>query len=166
MVKTKVAIKHTLLSHFNRINENPRWKTATKIFIPENNLGNEATHMNSMIKRLSDVKTYWQKDDRPGISKTAAVSDNYQFLLYTKLQHNGIFFDMDCFTMSRKLSIEDLKFQLREQMERYHYEFDAIRNKVHLTGKMGGGKQDDLLIALMMSVYWGRAASRSKGRLN
>lgn len=163
MVKTKVAIKNTLRGHFERINSNTRFRGATKIFIPENNLGNEATHMDSMIKKLSDVRTYWQKDDRPGVNKNANVSDNYQFLLYTKLQHDGIFFDMDCFTTSRAMSLTNIKVLLREQMERYHYEFDPIRNKVHLTGKMGGDKQDDILIALMMAVYWGRVVLRDKG---
>ena len=165
LVKTKMQIKNALTGHFEAINRIGRFKTAMKIFIPENNLGNEATHMNSMIKNRPDVRTYWQKDDRPGVNKSAPVTDHYQFLLNTKLHENSLLFDFDAFTISKGMTLKSIRMLLREQMERYHYEFDQEKNKVHITGKQGGDKQDDLLIATMMAVYWGRACRKDPKRL-
>ena len=164
-VKTHVEIKHTLRRHFNAINKLNRFKACTKVFIPENNLGNEATHMNSMIKNLSDVQTYWQTEKRPGINKDNRKTVDYQFLLDTNLQVCAIGFDADCFTTGTRRSLEQTKLLLREQMERYHYEYDPTRDSQKLTGKMGEGKQDDLLIALMQGLYWGKASSRDPRRL-
>lgn len=165
-VKSKIAIKNTLRSHFDRINKVSRFKGIIKIFVPENNLGNEATHMNSMLKRYGDVKTYWQKDDKPGINKSADLTDNYQYLFYSKLQSNDIVFDMDAFTTSTTMKFEDMKRLAREQLEHVHYEFDPKTKKIHITGKGGPDQQDDLSVAIQMAVYWGRVALRDKsGRL-
>ena len=164
-MKTHVEIKNTLRRHFNQINRINRLKSSIKVFIPENNLGNEATHMNSMIKNLNDVKTYWQTEKRPGINKDNKRTVDYQFLLDTRLREAAIGFDVDCFTTGTKKSIKQIKILLREQMERYHYEYDPNRDTQKLTGKMGSDKQDDLLIALMQGLYWGRASGRDPRRL-
>ena len=164
-VKTHVEIKHALWRHFDSINNIIRFKSSTKVFIPENNLGNEATHMASMLKKRTDVKTYWQTEKKPGINKDHKTSDNYQFLMDTKLNHDGIRFDGDFFTNSKIYTRESIKDLLKEQMLIYHYEYDPVREKGKLTGKMGD-KQDDLLIATMQCLYYGRAAARDPRRIN
>jgi len=122
--------------------------------------------MQSMIKRLNDVRTYWQKDDKPGVNKTASITDNYQYLLYSKLQAEDIIFDMDAFTTSTHMKFSAVKAMLRQQLEHMHYEFDPKRNKVHITGKSGPDQQDDLPVALQQAVYWGRVVMRDKsGRI-
>lgn len=163
-VKSHVEIRHALRKHFNMINSIQRFTGSIKVFIPENNLGNEATHMNSMITDM-EIHTYWQTEKRPGVNKDAKATVNYQFLTDTKLQHCGIRFDVDCFTTNAKFNIESQKATLREQMERYHYVYDADRDTQKLTGKMGKNKQDDLLIAFMQGLYYGRANERDPRRL-
>lgn len=116
--------------------------------------------MHSMVKALPNVQTYWQRDDRPGVTKTHSSTMDYQFLLDTKLAHNGVRFDIDLFTTNRKEKLDSVKQNLRGQMERYHYEEQPGNKKVKLTGKMGGDMQDDLLIALMQCIYYGRACMR------
>lgn len=127
-------------------------------------MGNEATHMHSMLKDKPNVVTFWEKEDRPGIRKTHRNTDEYQFLMDTHLRNDAIRFDADAFTCNRKDNLKIMKNLLREQMESYHYEYDRDRNKVKLTGK-SADKQDDLNIALMMLLYWARVASRDPRRL-
>jgi len=114
---------------------------------------------------MSDVSTYWQTEKRPGINKDNRKTVDYQFLLDTKLRFLAIGFDVDCFTSGTKRTVEQTKQLLREQMERYHYEYDPVRDSQKLTGKMGSDKQDDLLIATMQGLYWGLASSRDPRRL-
>lgn len=137
---------------------------AIKIFIPENNLGNEATHMDNMIKDRPDVRTYWQKEDRPGITKDGRSADNYQYLFDKKLEDDAILFHRNAFTTSRKRNFAKTKSMLREQLDAFHYEYDSERDKVKITGK-GSGIQDDFAIAILQCVYHGRAATRDPRRL-
>lgn len=153
----------------DRINEMPQFAGATKVFIPEDNMGNEATHMANMLKSYPDVRTYWQRQDRPGILKTASTADDYQFLMNAKLKDCSVFMLNHLFTTSRGKTADGMKAMLREQMERYHYEI-AEPHSVHgrpkqtITGK-GGGAQDDLMIAVLMALYWGRVALRDSRRI-
>jgi hypothetical protein len=171
-VKTHAEIRNCLRHHFERINSFSTFKGSTKVFIPENNLGNEATHMHAMVSDMADVVTYYEKgkNQRPGVNKTLPITDDYQFLLGTKLHEHAVRFYTDYFTTSRRHTQESISGLLQEQMERYHYVYkegndDMSKGKYTITGKMGGDKQDDLLIALMMCVYWGRAALRDPRRL-
>ena len=127
-------------------------------------MGNEATHMHSMLRDKPDIVTYWEKEDRPGIRKTHRNTDDYQFLMDTHLRNDSIRFDSDCFTCNRSNNLPIMKNMLREQMEMFHYEYDSERDKVKLTGK-AADKQDDLNIALMMLLYWSRACARDPRRL-
>jgi len=163
-VKTHQEIKNTLRRHFDKINSLNRFKGCTKVFIPENNLGNEATHMENMIKNRQDVKTYWQTEKRPGVNKDQKKTDLYQYLLDSKLRNSDILFDAQCFTTGTKRSLDQTKSLLREQMEIYHYESNPNGTSQKLTGKQGH-KQDDLLIALMTALYYGRASGKDPRRL-
>lgn len=163
-MSTHLEIRNTLVRHFDKINSIARFKSAVKVFIPENNLGNEATHMHSMIRDRPDVRTYWEKEDRPGIRKSHRNTDDYHFLMDEYLGSNSIGFDTNTFTCSRKQSVNSVKNLAREQMEAYHIEYDKERNKKKLTGK-SNDKQDDLNIALMMLLYWARVIQRDPRRL-
>jgi hypothetical protein len=41
-----------LARHFGAIDNHPLWRAAKKIFIPENNLGLEASHMDTMVSQM------------------------------------------------------------------------------------------------------------------
>lgn len=163
-MKTHQEIKNTLRRHFDQINRFNRFEGCIKVFIPENNLGNEATHMENMIKNRRDVKTYWQTEKRPGVNKDQKKTDLYQYLLDTMLRNGDIRFDSQCFTSGSARSLDMLKILLREQLEIYHYETNPNGTTQKLTGKQGH-KQDDLLIALMTALYYGRASGRDPRRL-
>lgn len=57
---------------------NAFYKAARKHFVPENNLGIEASHMESMVRGITNLTTYWQhEDDRPGVCMTNPIKENY-----------------------------------------------------------------------------------------
>lgn len=144
--------------------------SSTKVFVPESNLANEASHMTNMVKRRPDVKTYWQKNDRPGVHKSHNVTDDYQFVFDDKLKNDAVFFDYHFFTTTKGKTEREMKGILREQLERYHFEYEEANN-VHgrprqtITGKMGSGMQDDLAIATLMGTYWSRVILKDTSRL-
>lgn len=153
--------------HYRKLNENKLWREAKKLFIPENNLGFEAAHLESMIADLKDVETFWEKPNKPGVCKDGKATRGYQFLLSNCLANAGLHFDRDLFTITREKTVQCMKDQLQDQMGRFHWECIKSadgkgKDRVKLTGKVGS-QQDDLLITLAMIIYWGRIYMADKG---
>jgi len=165
-----------LRRHYEELNKINALKAMStkRCFIPENNLGMEASHLDTMVRSFTQVYTFWEKETRPGICKTAAVTREYQFLMNNALYNQTIRFSKHLFTTSRMgkdatYTAETIKALLEEQTLRYHWEkkpaSDAFgKEKVTVTGKLHD-KQDDLLIATMMVLYWGRAIMKNPRRL-
>jgi len=63
-------------------------------------------------------------------------------------------FERDLVTTSIGLNRESILALLREQFEGFHWEKRA-RGGWTITGKSGGGKQDDCLIAVLMNYKFG-----------
>jgi hypothetical protein len=145
-----------------------------RCFIPENNLGLEASHLDTMVRSFTNVRTFWEKETRPGVCKTAQNTREYQFLMNNALYNQTIRFARNLFTTSRtgrnsSYTPETIKALLEEQTLRYHWEkkpaADAFgKEKVTVTGKLHD-KQDDLLIAVMMVLYWGRCIMKDPRKL-
>lgn len=157
-----MQIQTTLHHHLDRINEIPIFRSSIKIIIIENNLGNEASHLWNMIKKRKDTRCFWEKNDRPGIWKGKDTADDYQYFFNVKLKKGAVRFDREFFTTSLKQTEATVKGILRGQIERFHYAYEEPKT-VHqekgrqtITGKMGSSEQDDLIIALLMGVFWGR----------
>lgn len=160
-----------LRRHFRRINEHPKWRGAQKIFIPENNLGLEASHLHTMVKRFNDVHTFWESPKKPGICKTHQKTIDYCFLFNSMLSDRGIALDDELFTISKEMSQESILGLFREQVERFHWEKKAAtdsfgKDRWAITGKMGNDKQDDLLITAFMIAFFGKGIILDPSRLN
>ena len=148
--------------------------TTKRCFIPENNLGMEASHMETMVKSFTNVHTFWEKDSRPGVTKTAASTRELQFMMNNALYNQSIKFSTQLFTTSRMgqqdtYSPEGIKALLMEQTLRYHWEKKPAndpfgKERVTVTGKLND-KQDDLLIATMMTLHYGKSILRNPRRL-
>jgi len=171
------GVKHSqeeadlLHRHFKRLQENKHWKAARKIFIPENNLGLEASHLHTMVKRYNDVTTYWETPNKPGICKTHQKTIDYTFLLNSMLGDKTILLDRELFTISKEQSSDSISNLLREQIERFHWEKKAAgdsfgKDRWAITGKMGNDKQDDLLIAVFMALFFGRGITLDPSRID
>lgn len=151
-----------LLRHYTRLYENKYYREAHHVFIPENNLGLESAHLNTMVSGMKQfqIETYYDKPNRAGVNKNGEVTRGYQLLMATVLTQGACAFDQDMFTVTRGHNSQSMRAMLEEQMLRYHWEKKAApdamgKDRYALTGKVGN-KQDDLLIAVAMCMYWGR----------
>lgn len=147
------------------------FRGSTKIFVPECNLANEASHMANMVKKMPDVITYEHKPGVVGVLKTHTNTDEYVYWFDHRLRNEteSLFFDYEFFTTTPGKTVKEIKGLAQEQLERYHIEYKEERDvygkpKQVITGKMGPGMQDDLAIAILMGVYWGRVAIKNVRR--
>lgn len=159
MVRNEEEERQIIHRHIQKINSHPLWRQAHKIFIPENNLGLEASHLHGFVREFSDVTTFWQKNTRPGIVLTAELKNIYQKLMVACLFNRRILFERDLFTCSRQLNPQKILSLCREEFERFHWERKAARDNfgkesVTLTGK-SGSKQDDCAMATLMVYKFG-----------
>lgn len=145
--------------HYNELFR--RFPGCKFIFIPENNLGLEASHAHTMVAELKNksVTTFSDKEDKPGVCKDGTATRGYQFSLNLALNQGTIRFDHNLFTVTPDATPQTMRDLLEEQMLRFHWETKKVgeSTRVSLTAKMGS-KQDDLLIAVMMLLYWGTNA--------
>lgn len=166
----KIQIQNVLRGHLDRLNEIPMFKSSMKIFVPENNLANEGSHLWHMINKRPDTKVFWQKQDKIGVCKDKNTADEFQYIINVKMRNKAIRFSDNFFTNSKKHTIKSLKGEFRRQLETFHYEYEEPKT-VHgnprqtITGKMGPSSQDDLMIAFGMGVFWPRLILRDPRRL-
>jgi len=168
-VRNSAEEEQLIHAHYRKITDNPVFRQSRLVFIPENNLGMEHHHLDTMVRSIDRVETFWETDKKPGIYKSARVTNEYQFLMNLTLQQGGMRFDQFMFTATREKTPQSMRDTLEEQLLRFHWvvrkptaEGDVERRK--LTGKMGN-MQDDLLIAVAMVVYCGRLITRDPARL-
>jgi hypothetical protein len=158
-----------LRRHYGKLMEFQVFRESRFVFIPENNLGLESAHLDAMVHTIPNVETFWNKPNKPGVLKDGAVTREYQFLLSLRLAEDGIRFDREWFTVSRDQTTRTMSDTLQEQMLRYHWESKPApdihgKTRYALTGKVGN-KQDDLLVALAMFLYWSRVVMLHPDRL-
>lgn len=155
--------------HYQRLTDNHILKQSRLIFIPENNLGLEAHHLDAMVQDIPRVEVFWETSKKPGICKTEQNTRQYQFLLSNLLSQKGLLFDRDLFTVTREKTPAAMLEMTMDEMLRYHWSVKKApdengRDKVKLTGKIGN-LQDDILIAICMVIHVGRTIIRSPERL-
>ncbi len=156
-------IKIVLAQHYARLQRNRMYAQSRLVFIPENNLANEATTMCHMLKELNiNVQVYYDRAEtlKPGIRKDASTIGNYRLTIINKMTSNDVRFSSDGFSSSGDASFSGMRVFLMEQMHRFHIETKitpgfVTRERVKMTGK-SGSNQDDLAIAFMQCVYYGR----------
>lgn len=144
--------------HYAAIKRHRLWGRSLKIFVPENNYG-MPDHLENMVQHHGDVKTFYQKEGKPGVYKDQRMTNTYRWNMQMALCNNRICFSEDFFTTSPGKTVKSMKNFAQNQMETMQYinkdardEFGKNRRK--LTGKIGG-QQDDLLITLMQGYTWG-----------
>lgn len=126
------------------------------------------------VCKLPNVHVFHENDEeRSGVRKTQQNTDDYQVLVEDMLIKRRISFDRQAFTVSKGYARQDgnmdkIYMELRNQLERYHWEIKQARDsfgkrRITMTGKMGGA-QDDLYVALAMLAFW-PLAMRKEARL-
>lgn len=165
-----MRIKNALRMHLDALDDIMIFKSALRVFVPENNLANEGSHMWNMIKGRANIKAYYQKEGVVGVYKGRTTADDYQYTFNVKLKGNAIWFDSQFFTRSPGHNTTSIKGLAREQLERYHVEYEEPKRpggkaREIITGKTGN-EQDDLAIAVLMGPFWSRAIMKNESRLN
>lgn len=164
-VRNEREQRELLTRHYHQLQVRPSFSQSKFIFVPENMLGMEHHHLESMVLDLG-VTTFWEKPDKPGVTKTAKVTRDYQFLLSNALAQNAIHFHDQFFTVTREQTAKSMLALAEEQLYRLHWDVQPIQNgkdRIHLTGKIGN-LPDDLCIAICMALYWGRVIMNDPGR--
>lgn len=163
-----VTIKNFLHRHLDRLNQIEIFRASTKIFIPENNYGNEGTTMWHMIAKRPDLKCYWQKNDRPGVRKHEKTADEFQYTINGKMYDSKCRFSSEFFTTSKKHTVTSIKAHFKTQLETYRYDFKEGKNgaesKQKITGK-GLNANDDLVIAYGFNMIIGPVVPRDLSRI-
>lgn len=164
-VKTHIEQKKVLLNHLGALKKSNRYfSNVPLVFIPENNLGLEASHMEGMVQRnqhYPEVIIYKdQRTGKTGVCKTESLTSTYQVDTESKLLCDQILISEYFVTTSKQYRnnpgkiLEELKKQMKQYQWRYKDAPDEFgKRKTVLTGKVGG-EQDDAVIALMMLVTW------------
>jgi len=161
-----VEVSTMLKRHLDKLNSVSQYfADSMKIFIPENNLAFEAIHMRGMIGNRHDVKTFWQKKDRPGIRKGADTADDYIGYFSDIMRVNKMQFSQLMFTTTPGYTISTIKAELQGQMEQTHVEIRLPQNEFEkvkriVSGK-GAGHQDDLYISTAQCGWWGNVARKA-----
>ena len=149
--------------HYNALLQ--RFPTSRFIFIPENNLGLESAHLDTMVADLRDqrVETFWETDKRAGVHKDNEATRGYQFLTNLALSRRQIKLARTLQTVTPDATPDSMIELLEKQMLCLHWERRETNGgeRFKLTGKMGS-TQDDLLICVMMVLYWGRIYFNSR----
>lgn len=164
-VRTHIDEKGLILRHFKEMRTNRYFQFSQVCFIPENNLGLEGSHLHHFVQELDNVYTFIEKD-RPGVRKTAKQTRDFPLIVQDYLLKGLIRFDTNLFTTSRNKSPEQLKNDLRSQLERVRVEViepntPFKKRRIAISGKVGK-HQDDLYIVLAMCIYWGPIAETRK----
>lgn len=154
MKSSAALIQQCLLDFINKLNEIPFFRPSAKIFIPENNYGNEASWMWNFIKnQFPYITCFTENGQKCGIRKGPETAEMYQLFLNVKLSIDFVKFDINFFTSNKQKSANQIKAQAREELERYHIECEEPMNgakpKQKITGKGGPYEQDDLAIAIL-----------------
>lgn len=102
--------------HYQKITDRPLYNESRLVFVPENNMGMEHHHLDSMVQDIDRATTFWETDKKPGITKTEKVTREYQFLLSNLLGQRGLLFDRDLFTCTREKTPEAMLAMLEDQM--------------------------------------------------
>jgi len=152
--------------HYKKLKENQLYRESRFVFIPENNLGLESAHLDTMVRDIRNVETFWEKPNKPGVCKDGKATRGYQFMLTNLLAQGGLKFDRDLFTVTREKTPACMRDMLMEQMFRYHWDRKKApdvmgKDRYALTGKVGS-LQDDLLVAVSMIPYWGTYVTNEK----
>lgn len=127
-------------------------------------MGLESSHIEKFVTRLPNVFVYHENsEERSGVRKSQQNTDDYQILVEDMLKKSRIYFEFNLFTVSKGHeqkdgSVKTIVAELRNQLERYHWEVQQAKDafgkrRITMTGKMGGS-QDDLYVATAMLAFW------------
>jgi len=176
-VRTPAQQNEVMRRLIARIRQHEHFAHVPIVVIPENNLGFESSHIADYVRNMPNVSVFTENPDdlREGVRKTAQNTDDYQRCVDRMLRLRRCFFDRNIFTSSKAYEKANgdcraIKEELRNQLERYHWEIAEAKNNfgkrsITMTGKMGGA-QDDLYVSFAMLEFWSQVHMRRAGLIS
>jgi len=155
-------IRALLLQHIRALRGHPCLRSAYCIFIPESNLGQEAEHMKHMVKDERKVFTIHEKK-KAGVNTTHKRKQLYAqtMLEYTRTTR----IDPACVCVNPNLDATKRLLHTKKEFRKQLTQFKKLQipaakpfdlPKIIYTGKTKKGMNDDLVMTLMIGVFWGR----------
>jgi hypothetical protein len=134
------------------------------IFIPENNLGQEAEHARHMLRNERRLYTIHEKR-KAGVCTTQARKEVYALTLLTYFNSGTIRFLKDAACANPMMDANTRLVLTKKEFEKQLVQFRKIilpgtqpfkDAKFIFTGKAKRGMNDDLVMTLMIATFWGR----------
>ena len=155
-------ISALLIQHIRGLRGHPKLRNAHCIFIPEANLGQEAEHMKHMVKDERLVYVIHEKK-KAGVNTTHKRKDLYTQTLLEYAASTRIV--PRCVCANPKLDANKRLLETKAEFKKQMIQFKKLTipaakpfdlPKVIYTGKTKKGMNDDMVMTLMIAVFWGR----------
>ena len=137
-------VRENLFAHINITKR--RFPRSTIFFMCESNMGQEASHIYSMLRSFSNID-YANDKNREGVMTTQERKELYILELQRYTMTESIY-------LADSISERGLKLLKKEmlQFKRIVVENHRVRSKFYYTGKDKG--QDDTVMATSMGLWW------------
>lgn len=157
-------IEQLLKQHVRCLRGRPVFQNAYIIFIPENNLGQEAEHARHMLRNERRLYTVYEKK-KAGVCTTNARKELYALTLLSYFNNNTIQFSDSVVCANPMMDANVRLVQTQKELEKQLVQFRKMilaptqpykNAKFVFSGKSKKGMKDDMVMTLMIATYWGR----------
>ncbi len=155
-------IRALLIQHIRGLRGHPRLRNAWCIFVPEANLGQEAEHMKHMVKDERLIYVIHEKK-KAGVNTTHKRKELYAKTMLEYVATTRII--PRCVCANPKLDANRRLLETKAEFKKQLIQFKQLTipaaqpfdlPKLIYTGKTKKGMNDDLVMTLMIAVFWGR----------
>jgi len=157
-------IDQMLKQHVRSLRGNEKLKHAYIIFIPENNLGQEAEHARHMLRNERKLYTIHEKK-KAGVCTTHARKESFAITLLSYFNSGNIHFSSTCICANPMVDANTRLVKTKNEFKKQLTQFrkiilqpaQAFKNATFVySGKAKKGMKDDLVMTLMIAAFWGR----------
>ena len=157
-------IEQLLLQHVRSLRGNRQLRNSHFIFLPENNLGQEAEHMRFMVRNEHRLFTVHEKQ-KAGVCTTHDRKEMMVAALLCNFNSKTLHISSQCICANPRMDANTRLGQTKETMKKQLIQFRKMVipgsqpykvSKFVFTGKAKTGMNDDLVMTLMIAVWWGQ----------
>ena len=160
--KSHDMIEMLLVQHIRALRGHPDLKDAWIIFFPENNLGQEASHMAHMVKDERKVYTYYEKG-KAGVCTTHERKEKYTVNVLQYFNQEAVHFINDTICANPYKDANERLTKVKKEFRKQLLQFQKMvlqpaqayqMAKIIYTGKIKEGMNDDIAMTLLFTTYW------------
>ena len=160
--KSHDMIEMLLVQHIRALRGHPELKDAWIIFFPENNLGQEASHMAHMVKDERRVYTYYEKG-KAGVCTTHERKEKYTVNVLQYFNQEAVHFVTDTICANPYKDANERLDKCKKEFRKQLLQFQKMvlqpaqayqMAKIIYTGKIKEGMNDDIAMTLLFTTYW------------